>query len=633
MFQTSFLFDSKRDIGYNMFRKRGTSMKLKNWIKQNKIWLGIYGVIVFLILLFSVLKMNSTTFFLISILLNVFLVHCVVETIKVLRIKWTKKEIIIMIGAILFIYGFYFFSLMNRNFIYYWDYSCYYNIQIETIDRFSQGLFAGIRSLIGSTWGGEYGNFLSFIVQAPFQFTNKTPNAYVGSCIFVFIPYMVVSLSIALKTIIKKLKIEKEDLVFGMTMISFCLFPLLYGTSIYGQPDLFGLFFIFLIVALTIKYNFKRLDIERLVLIFLATYMLFISRRWYVYWIISYYVCYGVPVLLGALKDSRYRTKIIKHIIGYGLICGIIMVGTLFPLLKNIIVNDYSTHYVFYAGGELITELQNQIGHIGIAMSIVLGLGILLGLLGKEYRKITITAIIQILIITFLFTRIQLMGTHHSLTLLPSYLSLLFVFIAFLSIGRRKWIIYSGVLVIMIANFTFSVMGLNNNLYTDIRISTPYQEDYEEIGEVVNWLERNLNEKETAYMITHNNTYNPDKFRNYHMPDRRVEYYLPYGSAIIGVHKFPTELFTAKYVITTIPFEKTSVDGIYEKVFESLVEENKFVLIQNYDMNNGYQILIYERVIEVDEEEIEKYEEALTEESKQFPELYKDVLEDYKKNL
>lgn len=613
-----------------MFMKKQIIIK---WIKENRNWLISYVVLVVFTLFFALIKQNQISFFCISLFINVFLVHIIHLSKNVLKIKWTKKEKIIISIAILFIYLFYFISLISRNFIYYWDYACYYNIQIETIDRFKEGLFSGIRSLVSSTWGGEYGNFLSFIVQAPFSLTTKTPNAYVGSCIFLFSPYIVLSLSILLKKLILILKETKKEIIFGITLLAFILFPLIYSTSIYGQPDLFGLFFAFIIVALTIKYDFKKLEYERLVLLFFTTYMLFICRRWYIYWVISYYAIYGISLIYNTIRDKKNRVKKIQHILSYVTICALIFLVTLFPLLKNIIINDYANHYVFYAAGGFFKELEYQVGHLGIVMAIVAGVGLIIGIIEKKYRTLAISSIVQILIIVFLFTRIQTMGLHHSLTLVPAYLSLFFILIAFISTKKIKKILYPCLVLIMSLNFTMAIVGTNSKLFTDAKISVPYREDKKQVGEVVKWLESNLNEKNNAYMITHNNTYNPDIFRNYHMPDKTIKEHLPYGSSIIGTHKFPIELFTAKYVITNYPFEKTSVDEKYEKVFEELVSQKKYALVKDFDMKNGYHTLIYERVKDVDKDEVNLYEEALEEESLVFPELYKDILEYYKKTL
>lgn len=133
-----------------------------------------------------------------------------------------------------------------------------------------------------------------------------------------------------------------------------------------------------------------------------------------------------------------------------------------------------------------------------------------------------------------------------------------------------------------------------------------------------------------AYMITHNNEFNPDKFRNFYTPNSKVSKYLPYGSAIIGVHKFPTELFSAKYVITTDPYVPTSVDEKYNIVFNELVKENKFSLKKEFVMNDKIKVLIYERIKSVDEDEKNKYIDALKEESKEYSDLYDKVILEYK---
>ena len=131
-------------------------------------------------------------------------------------------------------------------------------------------------------------------------------------------------------------------------------------------------------------------------------------------------------------------------------------------------------------------------------------------------------------------------------------------------------------------------------------------------------------------MITHNDTINPDKLRNIKTPNSKVKKYLPYGSAIIGVHKFPLELFTSKYIITTTPYESISVDLKYNNVFKNLVEEKKFKRIKTYQLKDNIKLEIYERIEKVDEEEKEKYKEALKEESNNYKYLYEDIINSYK---
>lgn len=598
-----------------------------SYIKQNKNYIIANIITLILIIILDIFKVKNTSFLLLSILLNLFLIKAIKEILNILNIKFNKKEKTILLLVIGFSYLFYFISLVNRNFIYYWDYSCYYNIQMESIERFNESLSSGIRYFIGSTWSGEYGNFLSFIPQILFQFSNKSVDSYIMCCTLIFTPYILVSLGILIKAIINKFSIKNN--IFNYSVISFILFPLLYGTAIYGQPDYFGLAFIFLIVALTLSYDFKKIDYLRLFIIMILTYFLFISRRWYIYWIISYYLYYVIGLIITNYKDKENLIKIIKNGIIYGVVCGLFFGVTLFPLIKNILAANMQSNYTFYMSGGFKYELLYQYNHLGLINLLIIVLGIIIGLTNKEYRKITILSVLQIITIIFLFTKIQNMGLHHCLTLLPAYLFLMIL--PFIKLNNNY--IKKGLIGFFILNFIVSIYGVKNNLLTDIKISVPYQEDYEEIGEVVNYLKEKLDSNNTAYMITHTNKYNPDKLRNYLLPDTYIQKYLPYGSAVLGTHKFPIELFEAKYIITTTPFESISIEEKYQKVFESLVEKEIFKEIKDFDMNNGYHILVYERVKKVTIEETNMYLQEIREDTKDFPTIYKDIIKNYQKNI
>ena len=163
---------------------------MKKIEKSDKILYSSLGIFIIISLLCGLFKLNSYTFFFLSVAANIFLIIIFKLVKKVLNINFNKKQKIIMIISIFLIYLFYFISILNRKFIYYWDFSCYYNLQTALEDSFNISLFDGIKSFIGSTWSGEYGNFLSFFPEFIFKITNKTINSYVLSCVLIFIPYI-----------------------------------------------------------------------------------------------------------------------------------------------------------------------------------------------------------------------------------------------------------------------------------------------------------------------------------------------------------------------------------------------------------------------------------------------------------
>ena len=50
-------------------------------------------------------------------------------------------------------------------------------------------------------------------------------------------------------------------------------------------------------------------------------------------------------------------------------------------------------------------------------------------------------------------------------------------------------------------------------------------------------------------------------------------------------------------------------------------------------MNNGYHILVYERVKKVTIEETNMYLQEIREDTKDFSTIYKDIIKNYQKNI
>lgn len=604
---------------------------LKSSTKIDKLLYTIFIVSVIVAATINFIFPNNYTFAAISFLANFFLILIFREVIKLTKVKFTKQEKISILLTILGIIIFYIITILTKRFIHYADFACYYNITFESEAKFAASLQEGIRYFGGSTWSGEYGNFLTFFPEIIFGFTNKTINSYMLSSVFVYVPYLVIAFAIILKKICEKLKLKSHNLFFNIALLTFALFPILHATAIFAQPDYFGLAFIFLIFSLTLNYDFKKLDYERLVLIFITTFMLVIARRWYIYWIVSFYLCYVLKICIDNFKDKKQLVKIIKNIVSYGIVVIILFLITLFPMFKNILFGSIGDYSAFYLTGGFKTEIISQANYLGyflIALSLV---GTIYGLAKKEYRILTILNIIQYFLMIFLFTRIQNMGYHHSLILMSNYLYAILLSLIFILTKASLPTRYSLLFVLIIVlNFINAVNGnIGTKFFTSISLKVPVEEHYSELSEVADWLTENLDEEHRAYMISHTTRFNPDKLRSINMPDQTIRTYLPYGSAVIGSHKFPLELFTAKYVITVTPFEYISIEHKYNEVFTTLVEKDKFKLIKIFDMGKGYTFLIYERVKEVDEQEVKLYLEALEDESESFPSLYKDVIESY----
>jgi hypothetical protein len=164
-------------------------------------------------------------------------------------------------------------------------------------------------------------------------------------------------------------------------------------------------------------------------------------------------------------------------------------------------------------------------------------------------------------------------------------------------------------------------------LFSKVPLKLPRRNDIEKIREVNRWLVENCSESESAYMIPHGYPYNPDIFRCCDLPDGSVSARLSYGSAILGTHYFPEELFSAKYVITCEPFCNASIAEKYNSAFLSETSQKHFTEATRFDMGNGYVFVVYQRTMPADREEVQYYIDYFSQEDALFPELFSGVLD------
>ena len=105
---------------------------------------------------------------------------------------------------------------------------------------------------------------------------------------------------------------------------------------------------------------------------------------------------------------------------------------------------------------------------------------------------------------------------------------------------------------------------------------------------------------------------------------------IDYGAGMLGEHAFPTALLTSKYVLVCDPMPDTGLSRKYNEAFlcGGYLKE-RFVLEESVDMGNGYTFHIYRRTAPVDAKEVLVYRDMLTEESQQYPYLYRDVIDQF----
>lgn len=547
-------------------------------------------------------------------------------------VRFTRQNRIALFTAIAITAAYYAYSLLTRRFAYYWDFAFYYRNQLGLMGDFGEsGFITPVLNVIGSVWYEEYSAFNCIFIAAPFAFVPHTENWFIACSALSILPPLYWAFAIVVKQIERAVRPAHGAFFFGGSMLVFAGLPLLHRALLYGQPDLFGLILVFLIVGLTLFYDFSETQIVRYLLIVVLTIMTCASRRWYMFWLLGFYICYSIVVIVSALLKKR-RGNIVRLLL-FGVCAAAVVSAVLFPMFKRILSTDYANAYAVYNDGGFPVELKSQAGYLGVGLVLLMAAGGIWALFQKNLRRAGILAISSGFTILFLFTRIQNMGFHHSLIMVPSYALLLVFCVLWISTLEKKAVFAcaaAAALGFSAVNTTVCAAVYSGAMpapFSQLSLKLPKRSDFEQIEQVNQWLREHCDQTNYAYMIPHGTPYNPDVFRCFDLPDDSVIQILQYGSAALGTHAFPVGLLEAKYVLTCNPFCDFSLAGKYNSAFFSEIPQKHFIEVERFDMGNGYVFTAYQRILKTDAEEITFYKDCFAEEDALFPNLFSGVLD------
>ena len=410
----------------------------------------------------------------------------------------------------------------------------------------------------------------------------------------------------------------------GLAMTT--LLPLLHIALYRGMPDLLGVAFALMLLALGIGYDFSAPAPARLVSMAAFTGLLMLTRRSYMFTVVAFFLLYGVWVLARAARARQVQTALrFGRFAAASLVC----VGVpLLPMFWRIAKADYSDRYATYQTGGFLAELANQRVYLGWLVFVIMLIGILYGLYNAKARALAVLAAVGAVLTVLLVTRVQNMDDHQSLAVAPFYL--LGCFLCALLVSDLPWAwprrilaVSAGVLCALNFGACSQLLpvvfpsGFYSGLY--FYVDSP-RNDLQQVAEVNAWLRENCTGENSAYMICHGVVYSPDVFRISALPDESIREILPYGACNPGNDAFPKELLTAQVVLTCTPFDPNNhTEKMNAAFLENQEKYAPFELAATFDMGNGYTITAYRRVKAPTAAELDTYRAYLAEENERFP--------------
>ena len=524
--------------------------------------------------------------------------------------------------------AFYLHAMVGRQSLYLWDHATYYNLQIRLEANFADGVFYGVGSTIYKTWFNDYAPLvINTLLEPLFMFTDRTANTFalLGALAF---PSLVYLGALALLAVLRRQLAPRAPRLFTALGLAFTLLlPLLHVALYRGMPDVLGVAFALMLLALVAGYDFSAPAPARLTCLAAFTGLLIVTRRSYMFTVVTLFLFYGVWVLARAARRRQTGAAIrFGQFAAASLAC----VGLpLAPMFWRILRANYADRYATYQTGGFWAELANQRVYLGWFLLGVLALGVLYGLYKNNARFLAVLSAGGAVTAVLLLTRVQNLDDHQSLAVAPFYL-LGFYLLAW-AVASLPWPPLRGVVSAALAgvcalNFgacsqLLPVLFFPPEVYSGLYFFVDQQRgDMAQIAQVNDWLRQNCSGENSAYMICHGVVYSADVFRAAALPDESIRTLLAYGAVNPGNDAFPRELFTAQAVLTCTPFDPSNHTG---KINDAFLENQRlyqpFEEAAVFDMGNGYTITAYRRVKAPTVAELDTYRTYLAEEDAQFP--------------
>lgn len=560
---------------------------------------------------------------------------------KVLDARLTRFDAVVLIICIAASAVFYLHAMAGRQSLYLWDNATYYNLQVRLESNFADGVFTGVGSTIYKTWFNDYAPLvINLLAELFFMFTARTANTFALLCALLIPTLVYYSAWVLLAVLRRQLRPRAPRVFTALGLAMTTLLPLLHIALYRGMPDLLGVAFALMLLALGIGYDFTAPAPARLVSLAAFTGLLMLTRRSYMFTVVAFFVLYGVWVLARAAsqKQGGAALRLVKFAVA-SLVC----VGVpLVPMFWRIVKADYSDRYATYQTGGFLSELDHQRVYLGYFIGILFVLGVLYALYKKQTRFLAVLSASGAVLTVYLVTKVQNMDDHQSLAVAPFYLLGLYLFALLAANLPGKWL--RGALAALVSvgcviNFAgcslLMPVTLPGSWYSGLFFFVDNERtDIAEIAEVNDFLRANCEGENSAYMICHGLTYSADVFRAAALPDESIRAILPYGAVNPGNDAFPKELFTAQIVLTCTPFDPNNHTEKINSAFLKNVETLQcFEVAAEFDMGNGYTITAYRRTKAPTVAELDTYRRWLAEEDAQFPYNFSAVWDDLENQL
>ena len=189
--------------------------------------------------------------------------------------------------AIALLLGLFVIGLFNHErFIYYWDFSGYWTMALDTSRYICQNPQDGLRWLYTSICVDEYNRWIPLLLGIPLQILGQTYGAYIASLFLCFLMPTAATYAALTQALMSKRGEKRIHTTY--LFLFYALSGALLLPSLNGYADAACVLFIAMLTALAVYTDLTRFHPLSITLMGLSIAHLALMRRSYDYWIITF---------------------------------------------------------------------------------------------------------------------------------------------------------------------------------------------------------------------------------------------------------------------------------------------------------------------------------------------------------
>jgi hypothetical protein len=591
------------------------------------------------------------------------------------KVGWVMA-CVLLLNIALFVY------VRHEHTIYSWDYDCYYGICGE-FEHYcmTAGHMKFVRDVMGSIRDQEYTAepvvpaAVSIALGEKLHLFSFSRAAYImANGNFYLVPALL--LLIWLVSILKTNQFSlsfnaiQPAVWFAGTLMGL-LTPALWLPLLRGYPDGGGLVFCFLVMALFVRWRQKQRSPIDDVFTWLTIAILLVGlvyfRRWYLYWILWFWIAAGLLCFWDVFEQWRSGLRwpaMFRRVAvpGVGVIAFVALMFAVSPrFVRELVSYNFADRYAAFRMSKTFWQfLANTFSSPGIVFVLLFLGGLAYGFSIPHLRKLVVFQVVQFVGAVANFGHTQDFGPQHHYLLLAMMLPWATIFVA-VGLQQFRWRLATGLISVGILATTLSFASSSKASLAALRpligvvdgapLTRGDLSEWRRLGETMDGILLSYGYGQ-VYVIGASTTINSSALlalnrsldQHFKTPD-----YVNYSREIDKRDGFPAELLHARYVIIASPVQ---IQPVFDSAEQQIVvvPEREFLegsgiaaafqkmpylfkldggIMYTMDgglkvnkLADGVNVFIFQKVRNITQQEVEQLSESLRQAHPDRPYIY-----------